>query len=490
MAADLQFSRNTKVFLEFGGTYWELPVLDGFSFSQATNSTEVTLSEMENSSGVSRRGRQLFNDSFAPAEWSFDTYARPNNGSAVEEALWAFLAGKPTSFGGGNWNGGTITKSGAATTIDFESSNSSTLGTFNLYFVMGACGNGPSFSSGGANQITIYKLTDAVVNSCSMDFEIDGIATISWSGFAQIISEMPTLDVTGNLVNTGVSSTDNFIRNRLTTLTLTHKEGVTGVNADVQFDLTLTGGSITIENNISYLIPETLCTVNTPIGHVTGARSISGNFTCYLNGSTTNGSEDLFSKLIGSTDTVRNKFDMAFSIGGSDAPKVQFNIPQGHLEIPAHSIEDVISLDTTFHALPSTAGAADELTVVYTGATGGALAPTATVVIDDTEITTADITAGEVNKSITISSTNTTNADNSLAVVKLVSGDGTVTETYYGQVAATSWSVTAPAEDLTDLVNATDENDTIDVYVTISTPNGTYSNVDSVGTITKNLDTP
>lgn len=483
MAADLQFSRNTKVFLEFGGTYWELPVLDGFSFSQATNSTEVTLSEMENSSGVSRRGRQLFNDSFAPAEWSFDTYARPNNGSAVEEALWAFLAGKPTSFTGGTWDD-TVTKSVATTTIDFESSNSSTLGTFNLYFVMGACGNGPLFTRNNDNQITIYKLADAVVNSCSMDFEIDGIAMISWSGFAQIIRERETLDVTGNLVNTGVSSTDNFIRNRLTTLTLTHKEGVTGVNADVQFDLTLTGGSITIENNISYLIPETLCTVNTPIGHVTGARSISGNFTCYLNGSTTNGSEDLFEKLIGSTDTVRNKFDMAFSIGGSDAPKVQFNIPQGHLEIPAHSIEDVISLDTTFHALPSTAGAADELTIVYTGATGGASAPTTTAVPGNTEILEGDLDGnGDVDINITITGA-TTNADNSLAVVKLVSGDGTVTHTYYDQVASNAWSVEAPAADLTTLMNATDENDTIDVYVTISTPNGAVNNT---ATITKNL---
>ena len=77
MADVLYFSRDTKVYIEIGSDVWELPVLDGFSFSQSTNSTEVTLQEMESSGGVSRRGRRLFNDSLAPAEWSFSTYVRP-----------------------------------------------------------------------------------------------------------------------------------------------------------------------------------------------------------------------------------------------------------------------------------------------------------------------------------------------------------------------------------------------------------------------------
>ena len=47
MANDLFFSRDTKVVVSDGTTAWEIPVLDGFSFSQATNSSEVTLQEME-----------------------------------------------------------------------------------------------------------------------------------------------------------------------------------------------------------------------------------------------------------------------------------------------------------------------------------------------------------------------------------------------------------------------------------------------------------
>ena len=110
MADTLYFSRDTKMYVKIGSAIWEIPVLDGFSFSQGNNSTEVTLSEAESSTGVSKRGRKVFNDSLAPVEFSFSTYARPflsagsgggaADGSAkqhaVEEVLWALMAGPAT----------------------------------------------------------------------------------------------------------------------------------------------------------------------------------------------------------------------------------------------------------------------------------------------------------------------------------------------------------------------------------------------------------
>ena len=77
MADNMFFSRDTNFVVEIGSNRWAIPVLDGFSFSQATNTSEVTLNEMADSAGNSRRGRKLFTDSYAPAEWSFSTYARP-----------------------------------------------------------------------------------------------------------------------------------------------------------------------------------------------------------------------------------------------------------------------------------------------------------------------------------------------------------------------------------------------------------------------------
>ena len=72
--------------------------MEGFTFSQAINTSEITVNEAGN---TSRRGRLLFNDSLAPVEWSFSTYARPHLSSslspntvhAVEEALWAMFVG-------------------------------------------------------------------------------------------------------------------------------------------------------------------------------------------------------------------------------------------------------------------------------------------------------------------------------------------------------------------------------------------------------------
>jgi len=132
----------------------------------------------------------------------------------------------------------------------------------------------------------------------------------------------------------------------------------------------LTGGNITMENNITYLTPETLGVVNQPLGHVTGTRSVSGNFTCYLNNET-GGSADLFEDLIEANTVVTNSFNTVFKIGGTTAPKIQIDLPKCHFEVPAHSIDDIISVETSFHALPASVDptTADqfEAKVTYTG---------------------------------------------------------------------------------------------------------------------------
>lgn len=366
----LQFSRSTRVYVEQGTDIWELPVLDGFSFSQATNATEIVLNEATNSAGVSRRARQMFNDSYAPAEWSFGAYLRPNTDGCVEEPLWAnFIAANSyddTLTTGNDWTKG-VTKSSPNTTFDFSESNYSELGLINIYFVLGGCGHDASasaFSAAGGH--TIYKINDAVVNSLTIDFDIESLAMGDWSGFGRIITEEATFDAS-TAITTGVTSTSNFIRHRLTSLSADGSATTSGsVTFDANYNVVLTGGSITFENNITYLTPETLCTVNQPVGHVTGTRSISGNFTAYLNADGTSTAE-LFEDVIGATDVITNSFDLTFSIGGANAPKVVINLPQAHLEVPQHSIDDVISIDAAFHGLPTSMDATDEATIVYTG---------------------------------------------------------------------------------------------------------------------------
>ena len=531
MAEQLFFSRDSKLYLELDGTVWEIPILDGFSFSQATNQTEISLSEMQGSDGLSRRGNRLFTDSLAPAEFSFSSYVRPyetnSEHGAVEEALWAVMAGadkyKAASAGGGiatisdqtsaqsgnlggitdgtytindedttggsgsagvGWEldvviasnavssitvvsagsgfsatntititganlqtskagqtGGSgtlhlrvdsvtttgasfyrgsqadenssfgpavVEPSGTSSIINFGQSNRSTLGTCNLFFVMETAQDTPM----------VYKLSNAAVNEASIDFEVDGIATINWSGFAKTITDMqsagdvtvntsaaatsggtaaagkvhirksggaspmlfsfyPTANTPVTAIRTGVDSTSTFIRNRLTQLLVEDKDADTTAFPSTNYSLTLTGGNITISNNISYLVPEELGAVNVPIEHVTGGRTASGSFNCYLTLETDSGnngtSVELFNDMTnsatgGGLSKVVNNFEVTFQIGGSvGTPRLNVTMPKVHINVPSHSIEDVISVETSFGAYTDDFNVANEVQLEYIG---------------------------------------------------------------------------------------------------------------------------
>ena len=240
--------RDTKVYLEkflSDGTtpvIWEIPVLDGFSFSQGNTTSETVLSEMEDSSGNSKRGRRMFNDALAPADWSFSTYIRPftstgsdgaddtsGNHHAIEEALWANFVGTgaPTEATGPAYDYGhaNFTIDNTDLNISFAGSNKSTLGTFNLYFVMGA-NNAASANYTAGSTLEIYKMTDCVVNEATINFEVDGIAMIDWSGNGSLLTTAASLNAT-NAITADISATDNFIRNKLTALDVTADDTTT-----------------------------------------------------------------------------------------------------------------------------------------------------------------------------------------------------------------------------------------------------------------------
>ena len=417
------FSRDTKVFMKWAydatdTALYEIPVLDGFSFSQATNTSEVTLSEAANSSGYSKRGRAMFTDSFAPAEWAFSTYMRPTKSGtgnaaasnehggnaktfAVEGPLWAAMSAQNYDKAIAAGTSGNVFASAAATyepdVFDFQNSNQVTLGVFDLFFVLGAAKDSTTgIYETGQDGVTVYKVANCSVGSASVDFDIEGIAQVAWSGQGQTIEEAVAIntgtssanladgstgqaaETTKGLINEGISATNNYIRNKLTDLVITYDasettgtKGLLG-SSDTTYSVTLTGGNITIENNLTYLTPETLGSVNLPLGHVMGTRSVSGNFTCYLN-DTSEGSLQLFEDLQESRGVITNAFDLSFAMGGSSStPKVTFDLDKCHLELPTHSIEDVISVDVNFHALPSdlssgtATSATNEVKISYT----------------------------------------------------------------------------------------------------------------------------
>ena len=381
MAATYYFSRDTKLYAHMPlsaaatkSTYFELPVLDGFSFTQSTNATEITLNQAQSTGGASLRARQMFNDSYAPAEWSFSTYMAPytsaggtkatnGRGSAtdgahceVSEAMWAMFFDQTCN--------GALTSDGTDLSISPANSNKATIGVFDLYFVMGAAS--VAYSSGrpasgysDGNQ-KIYKIADCSVNEFSFDFDIDGIATVNWSGMGKIITEESALDLSSStaLITEGVTNTTGFIRNRVSDLTLSGD--VSG--SSVTYVTSLTGGNITGTNNLTYLTPETIGVINQPLGHVTGTRNIGGNVTCYLDNDS-NGSAELFEDAIEATTDITNSFSFAFDIGAGAAPYLNLTMPTCHIEVPTVMIDDVISLETNFHALPSAISNTNEISV-------------------------------------------------------------------------------------------------------------------------------
>jgi hypothetical protein len=383
MAKDIYFGRDTRMFLVQGSSTWEIPMLNGFSFTQGSNVSEVTLSEMTDATGVSRRGRVAFTDSQSPAEWSFDTYIRPTianaTHTAVEAPLWAnFVANNVLTAGA--WVTDTVTRAASAMDVSFSKSNRSELGKFDLVFVVGGNSTATNFDpavapgspvAGTAYDVKMYRLYDATINEVSITFDIDGIAMMGWSGNASILRDYETPFSTLSAIVEGLTQTNNFIRNRLTQLTAVRTLPAGGTKA---YNITLTGGSLTFSNNLSYLTPELLGRVNVPIGHVTGTRAIGGSFTCYMD-ATANGSSDLFKDLAEDQTSIRNKFDLTFYVGGASGtadvprgPGVAFGFPNAHITIPTLDTGDVIALSVDFTALPSSLSLADEVDLIkYVG---------------------------------------------------------------------------------------------------------------------------
>jgi len=392
---------------EVDANTFRVGVLDGYSFSQGSDSSDVTISE---AGAAPNRGSKRFNDSLPPAEWSFGTYVRPFvHGSAsfrtaldhdcVENILWAALSGTAlpgdAAADGRGVVVGTTAQNGSQCT--FAKSDVHELMKLNLYFAL---------------ENTTYRLNDAQVNQAEIDFSIDGIAQITWSGNATTIDQVEeaiedpskfiiqttaeqaptsantdTFVETYNYVDTTGPSDADYLRNKLSTLYLDADAQGGGSSSngldDRTYDINITGGSLTIANNVTYVTPETIGIVDKPIGSFTGARVISGSLTMYLD-TKSNGSNQLLTDLSGATDLVTNVFDMRLFMGvagavGSDgdvigaddftAPGVEFNMPRAQLSIPTVEVGDLVSASLEFAAHGSDLLTGDEITVKYLGST-------------------------------------------------------------------------------------------------------------------------
>ena len=445
---------------------FEIQVLDGLSFSQNTSSETVTLSE---GGDTPVRGQRSFNTALDPVDFSFSTYMRPRDGgtniTAEESVLWNAMFAVD-AIGGTNpsWSeapsvatavtinsqkhqlqkfgliilldgssyaidncvldtatvdfgldaiatiawtgkgtilrqipglaastGGTVTFSGAGNSEVQTLTVNATAGTYTITY----SGQTTSAIAFNAVAATVQSALEALSNIAPGDVIVSGGVgaggggtpyTLTWNaGLGNVAQPTTTTSLTGGTSTAtfatttpgvtpiltgsakGKNTTAPFIANKLSTLEVT--SGIDGVGT--AYTIALTGGSLTISNNVSYLTPANLGVVNLPATYFTGTRSITGSLTAYLRTGALNSAGLLADMLASSTSEVDPEFLVLVAVGGvANSVKVEFEMPACVLTIPAISTDQVVSVNINFTAQGSTAsafdiGAANELEIRY-----------------------------------------------------------------------------------------------------------------------------
>ena len=347
---------------------FEIQVLEGMSFTQNTAQETITLME---AGATPSRGQRSFNTSLEPGDFSFSTYMRPfNTGTLItaeEGYLWNALGGS-IAIGQANaaW-----AETATTATFTLANSNKHQLQAFGLIIVFD-------------NQA--YYLDNCALDSATIDFGLDQIAQIQWAGkFTQFRSSTNFLagaavsnevtftgtDVTGTTPDPvdkakAKNTTARYLANKLTTLSV--------VYGGTTYNIAITGGNIALANNITYLTPANLGSVNLPITYFTGTRSVTGSLNAYLR-STANSTGPLLTALLAnSSSEVDPKADIQLDIGGSTATtRVTIDVDTAMLQIPTVNTEQVISTQINFTGQGSTGGNFDitqnnEMTVTYRAA--------------------------------------------------------------------------------------------------------------------------
>jgi hypothetical protein len=333
----------------------EIQVLDGMSFSQNTTTETVTLNE---AGAAPVRGQRQFNTALDPVDFSFTTYMRPQDGganiTAEESVLWnAMFAVDP--IGGSNpaW-----TETNTYGQCVATNSEKHQLQKFGLIIVL---------------DTTTFIIDDCVLNTATVDFGLDAIASIQWAGQGRYLRQIATPTFVDADTWSGTlagdykvkNTTAPYIANKLSVLELN-----SGFTSGSAYTIALTGGSLSISNNVTYLVPANLGVVNQPATYFTGTRSITGTLNCYLRTGTLNSAGLIDTLLTGSTTEVNPVFRMNIKVGGTGADRVEFNMPSVVLSIPSVNTEQVVSTAITFTAQGSAnnlfdIASANELNVKY-----------------------------------------------------------------------------------------------------------------------------
>jgi len=275
--------------------------------------------------------------------------------TCVERHLWNALADSYDQYDTLNTTPAWAEAAGSAT-LSVTDSDVQTLAPFALIFKV---------------DNTYYKVANCAVNQATVSFGIDQIGMIAWSGFGTTFAEVTnTAGLTELPTMTAADTTANFITNKLSTVTLW-----AGISASsgTSYTLPITGGEFSYSNNLTYLTPELLGTVNKPIGYFTGTRAVSGNLTAYLKTGATGAGKLLSDILATSNATPETAFSLTVEVGGkTNTTRMEINMLGAMLQIPTVDIQDIVSTTIGFTAQKYTGAAYDleaatpnEVTIKY-----------------------------------------------------------------------------------------------------------------------------
>lgn len=342
----------------------ELQVLDGFSFSQNTTADTITLNE---SGSTPKRGQRMFNTSLDPVEWSFSTYIRPEYRENTvtsgidaddrviceERVLWNAMFSNSIIGSGTAAYSEQVGSAGPTTPyarITLANSNLNQLQKFGLIIVF---------------DDQTFVIDNCAIDTATIDFGLDQIGTIAWTGRGSTMRRLATAGtasagtfgggLTGSYAQKSTSA--KYIANKLSAAQLVSLNNQYGLGATTTYPLAITGGNITISNNLTYLIPANIGVVNKAIDYYTGNRSVTGSITAYLR----TGSQDtgaLMTQLISATDFSENMYAITLGLGGtvttptttSAENKVVFYCPQAMVQIPQVNTEQIVTATINFNA--------------------------------------------------------------------------------------------------------------------------------------------
>lgn len=367
----LNLSRNTRLWVSTVSTghdnsnTFELAIQDGYSLGQNMTSEDIS---PEEAGPVPVRGSRRFNTSLDPVDWSFSTYLNPylfgSDVMAMDAILWHALA-TPDSLdldldGDGAGGAGTtdVHYSNTSFNVGFTKNSAHVLTKLNMYFKI---------------DNKVYLVEEAQVNEASIPLDIADIGMTNWSGQGTKVTEIPapafmSADGTSYDINSPTSnefvaipSNKAYILNKLTTVSM--QSDASGSNA--YYNMALTGGSLTIGNGITYVTPSTLAEVDIPVGSFTGTFDVSGSLDTYLkdgvglaNGSDAEnayGSAELLSQMA-TNRGVSNASNITFELGGkTNNARVEINLPNAHIGIPAMQVDSIVSQSLEFKGIPSSA---------------------------------------------------------------------------------------------------------------------------------------